>query len=135
MKRTAVNKDLRRQVFERDHYTCRYCGSTEGPFQADHVYPFVKGGETTIANLVTACPTCNNKKGSKVGIWPRSAGIRVVMRKLSPSPRLGAIFLLLGVQIVVFSTLTIVGVVPPSYSGVPGLIIVLAAIYLLRRGA
>jgi hypothetical protein len=65
-----ISEVLRRQVFKRDNYTCRYCGYTGGPLHADHVYPESKGGETTLENLVTACPNCNERKSNKVGIWP-----------------------------------------------------------------
>jgi hypothetical protein len=65
-----MDEKIRHRVFERDNYTCRYCGSKEGPLHADHVYPWSKGGETSIENLVTACRSCNGKKSNKVGMWP-----------------------------------------------------------------
>lgn len=56
---------LRIQVFERDAYTCAYCGTvTEHP-HCDHVVPLARGGETVLENLVTACPSCNCSKGGK----------------------------------------------------------------------
>jgi hypothetical protein len=72
--KTPIPGNVRQAVFERDSYTCRYCGDKHGPFQADHVYPESRGGETTISNLVTACQKCNNKKHSKVGMWPKPIG-------------------------------------------------------------
>lgn len=69
-KKQPIPPRLREKVFARDGHTCRYCGSKSGPFQADHVYPESKGGETTMSNLVTACKKCNNKKRAKIGIWP-----------------------------------------------------------------
>jgi len=71
LKRDVISPELRERVLKRDSYACRYCYSTNGPFHMDHVYPFSKGGETTYANLVTACSRCNVKKGAKVGVWPR----------------------------------------------------------------
>ncbi len=71
MKRESISEELRQQVLQRDHYTCRYCGSKDGPFHADHVYPVSKGGETTFSNLVTACEDCNLKKSSRIGLWPK----------------------------------------------------------------
>lgn len=65
-----IPEKMRKLVFKRDGYTCRYCGSKEPPFHADHVYPECRGGETSIDNLVTACESCNLKKASKVGVWP-----------------------------------------------------------------
>lgn len=69
-----MDEDIRRRVFERDGYTCRYCGSTKGPFHADHVYPFVKGGETSMENMATACARCNLRKHASVGMWPLPIG-------------------------------------------------------------
>ena len=76
MTKTPIPKGLRRRVFERDGYTCRYCGASgEGvSFHADHVYPESKGGETTLNNLATACAGCNHKKYTSVGMWPKPIG-------------------------------------------------------------
>lgn len=56
---------VRAKVFERDNYTCRYCGSQSQPFDCDHVNPVSKGGLSVIDNLVTACAPCNRSKGAK----------------------------------------------------------------------
>lgn len=69
-----MDEKIRHRVFIRDKYTCRYCGSKKGPFHADHVYPYIKGGETSTQNLVTACQHCNSKKGSRIGVWPKPIG-------------------------------------------------------------
>lgn len=74
-KKDNIHGNLRRRVFERDNYTCRYCGSTIGPFHCDHVYPESKGGMTVIDNLATACQVCNQKKHAKIGIWPAPSDI------------------------------------------------------------
>lgn len=73
-KKQTIPDKTRKRVFERDNYTCRYCGSKKGPFHTDHVYPESKGGETTLNNLVTACGHCNQGKGAHVGIWPKPIG-------------------------------------------------------------
>jgi hypothetical protein len=70
-KRDKITKELRDRILKRDGHACRYCYSKIGPFHMDHVYPFSRGGETTYANLVTACSHCNSKKYNRVGIWPR----------------------------------------------------------------
>lgn len=57
---------LREQVFERDKYTCQYCGCQEGPFECDHVVPVSKGGGDDPDNLKTACKPCNRSKGAKM---------------------------------------------------------------------
>lgn len=64
-KRDAVPNRLRFEVFKRDGFTCVYCGARPPGvvLNADHVVPVVDGGPTDLANLVTACATCNNGKG------------------------------------------------------------------------
>lgn len=64
--REAIPAHVRRAVFERDGERCVYCGAVDGPFHLDHVFPFSRGGSTTIENLVVACVPCNLSKGSKM---------------------------------------------------------------------
>ena len=52
-------------VFLRDCFSCQYCGSGE-ELTFDHLLPRSKGGETNWENVVTACSTCNVKKGGKL---------------------------------------------------------------------
>lgn len=56
---------IRRTVFERDSFTCQYCGERGGKLECDHVLPVAKGGKTEIVNLATACFRCNRSKGSR----------------------------------------------------------------------
>lgn len=74
VKMQRMDQSVREKVFKRDNYTCRYCGNKEGPLHADHVYPFSRGGETSINNMVTSCESCNLKKSNKVGIYPLPIG-------------------------------------------------------------
>ena len=53
---------LRQMAFERDGYLCSYCGNTDGPFEIDHIFPRVKGGENTLENVTVACRRCNRSK-------------------------------------------------------------------------
>lgn len=57
----------RRKVYERDGYTCRYCGTPVTPYTAtlDHLVPMAAGGTNGLDNLVTACLACNTRKGKK----------------------------------------------------------------------
>lgn len=55
----------RREVFHRDHYTCQYCGTKTKDLTLDHVVPRHSGGKHTWDNLVSACRTCNHRKGGK----------------------------------------------------------------------
>lgn len=56
---------MRKQVFERDNYTCKYCGQKDGLLEIDHVVPRSRNGGDDIDNLVTACFPCNRAKGAK----------------------------------------------------------------------
>lgn len=63
--RYRTREVLKRAVIARDGEVCRYCGTTDGPFQLDHIHPRALGGSDDMANLAVACPTCNNRKGAK----------------------------------------------------------------------
>ncbi len=55
-------------VFLRDRFTCQYCGEP-GPTQQltfDHIVPRSRGGRTTWENVVTACSSCNLRKGGRL---------------------------------------------------------------------
>ena len=52
-------------VFLRDRFSCQYCGSKD-ELTFDHLLPRSKGGETNWDNVVTACSSCNVKKGGKL---------------------------------------------------------------------
>lgn len=58
-------RSLREQVFERDDYTCHYCGSRGVRLECDHVLPVSRGGGHDLDNLVTACFACNRSKRAK----------------------------------------------------------------------
>ncbi len=62
------------EVLKRDGYRCRYCGKRGDDFHFDHVFPYSRGGETTVANIVLACPSCNQSKHAKIGIFPKPIG-------------------------------------------------------------
>lgn len=54
----------RQNVFKRDSGRCQYCGSTRD-LTLDHVLPRSKGGKTSWDNLITACKSCNSRKGDR----------------------------------------------------------------------
>jgi 5-methylcytosine-specific restriction endonuclease McrA len=66
----------KRKIFQRDQYTCIYCGmaGSNENLTLDHVLPKSRGGDDTSFNLVTACYKCNNAKGDKT---PEEAGLRL----------------------------------------------------------
>lgn len=61
----AVKEKLRWEIFRRDNFACRYCGTTaeDGAIlQVDHVIPRSRGGRDVPQNLLTACRACNAGK-------------------------------------------------------------------------
>lgn len=54
-------------VLERDDGVCGICGGDVDPtnFHVDHVIPLALGGEHSYANVQTAHPLCNIRKGAK----------------------------------------------------------------------
>ena len=62
---------LREAVFQRDNYTCRFCGNSTHKepnllLEIDHIIPVAKGGCTVEENLQTLCWKCNRQKSSKI---------------------------------------------------------------------
>jgi hypothetical protein len=49
----------------RDGQRCVYCGTEEGTFHFDHLWPVSKGGSEKANNIVLACEQCNLSKGGK----------------------------------------------------------------------
>jgi 5-methylcytosine-specific restriction endonuclease McrA len=58
-------KMTRREIFRRDNFTCQYCGRHMPDLTIDHVLPRHLGGKHIWLNVVTACPTCNHRKGGR----------------------------------------------------------------------
>lgn len=68
-------KTRRTAVFERDDYTCQYCGARGVQLQCDHIIPFSRGGPHDLGNLTTACKPCNQSKRAKTPEeWHRDVG-------------------------------------------------------------
>ncbi len=72
-----VPRRFRRQVtntflFARDAYRCQYCHRGHGELRSrecltrDHVVPISRGGGNEWTNVVTACSTCNTRKGNSL---------------------------------------------------------------------
>ncbi|MEK9893731.1 MAG: HNH endonuclease [Pelagibacteraceae bacterium] len=59
------HKPSRAMIYKRDGNKCQYCGATKD-LTIDHIQPRSLGGQDTWENLVTACSTCNSKKGGKL---------------------------------------------------------------------
>lgn len=56
----------KKNVMVRDGFKCVYCGIEDERFTIDHIIPKAKGGKSTFENCVTACRSCNNKKGDRL---------------------------------------------------------------------
>ncbi|MFV0378581.1 MAG: HNH endonuclease [Mangrovibacterium sp.] len=66
--RIPISTMLRFEIFQRDNFTCQYCGKTKNDgakLVIDHKIPISKGGTDSIDNLVTACNECNLGKSNK----------------------------------------------------------------------
>jgi len=85
----------RRAVLVRDAYTCQYCTKSfaHTKLTLDHVLPRSRGGKTTWENIVTACKSCNNKKGNKT---PHEANMPLL--KKPTQPRYIAIAFMTGLE-------------------------------------
>ena len=84
-------KLTRLEVFQRDHYTCQYCGKETRQLTLDHVIPRYRGGQHVWENVVSACVSCNRRKAGKT---PEEARMRLI-RPPSP-PRGHALFYIPG---------------------------------------
>ena len=53
-------------IFERDGFTCAYCGKSSyedcAKLTVDHIIPRSRGGGNVAGNLVTSCGLCNSTK-------------------------------------------------------------------------
>lgn len=63
-----ITDKLRQSIFERDNYTCQYCGRSayDTDLEIEHIIPISKGGNDDTRNLVTACSECNRSKGARI---------------------------------------------------------------------
>lgn len=67
--RKLMTPKLRKQIKERDCYTCQICGKymlDEVGLHIDHIVPIAKGGKTVPSNLQVLCSKCNSSKGAKL---------------------------------------------------------------------
>ena len=80
-----VPRRFRRQVtntflFARDSYRCQYCHRSHQELKSrecltrDHLIPISRGGGNEWTNVVTACSSCNTRKGNhlphEIGMFP-----------------------------------------------------------------
>ena len=107
MKFIHVPRRFRRQVtntflFARDHYRCQYCGRNQVELKhresltRDHLIPLSRGGSNDWTNVVTACSSCNARKGNhmpaEIGMHPATPPVEPhfvhlswAVRRLTPA--------------------------------------------------
>lgn len=78
----------RHNLFIRDKFTCQYCGKKYANSQLtyDHIIPKSRYSKnkklsTNWYNIVTACRSCNHKKGNKT---PKEAGMDLIQSPIEP---------------------------------------------------
>ena len=87
-----VPRRFRRQVtntflFARDHYRCQYCGRAQTELRhrealtRDHLIPLSRGGTNEWTNVVTACSSCNTRKGNRL---PGECGMQPIVPPHEP---------------------------------------------------
>lgn len=70
MSANPVKVSIRYFVYERDNYTCQYCGlnigeNDTGNLTVDHIVTKKAGGLHHEDNLRTSCRICNSRRGEK----------------------------------------------------------------------
>ncbi|MCX7670457.1 MAG: HNH endonuclease, partial [Anaerolineae bacterium] len=55
------------RLFARDRHVCAYCGRqfAEADLTVEHIVPVSRGGQHVWTNVVTACRSCNTRKGNR----------------------------------------------------------------------
>ena len=82
IKRPYRQRKLTRfEVFNRDRYTCQYCGKETKQLTLDHVIPRYRGGQHTWENVVSACVPCNRRKAGRT---PQEAGMSLIHPPYQP---------------------------------------------------
>lgn len=87
-----VPRRFRRQVtntflFARDRYQCQFCGRPQMALRSrecltrDHLVPLSRGGTNDWSNVLTACSTCNARKGHHL---PDEVGMRPLHPPVEP---------------------------------------------------
>jgi len=70
MSANPIKVSIRYSVYERDKYTCQYCGVSIGKknskdLTVDHIVTKSSGGLHHEDNLRTSCRLCNSRRGEK----------------------------------------------------------------------
>ena len=87
-----VPRRFRRQVtntflFARDNYRCQFCGRSQQELRQrecltrDHLVPLSRGGTNAWTNVLTACSSCNTRKGNHL---PAECGMHPLVAPHEP---------------------------------------------------
>jgi len=82
----------RKNVLQRDNFTCAYCGIQPGQRQrgvilthnnmtVDHILPVSRNGKNTWSNTICACQACNSRKGNRT---PHEASMKLLWEPKTP---------------------------------------------------
>ena len=73
-----------RELFRRDDNLCMYCGRELPDFSLtrDHIVPLSRGGKDVWSNVVTACKSCNTRKGGRT---PEQASMPLLAVPYAPN--------------------------------------------------
>ena len=65
---SAEWKELRKQIYKRDNYTCQICGKhcKKQEIQAHHIIPYHISKDNNLTNLITLCFVCHMKEERKI---------------------------------------------------------------------
>lgn len=69
--RHAEWREHRRQILERDRYTCQHCGDKDN-LEVHHIQPRHERGTDNPSNLVTLCENCHTKSDVYRAYFKRS---------------------------------------------------------------
>ena len=76
VKRPYRERKLTRfEIFNRDRFTCQYCGKETRQLTIDHIIPRYRGGQHTWENVVSACVPCNRRKAGRT---PQEARMKLI---------------------------------------------------------
>jgi 5-methylcytosine-specific restriction endonuclease McrA len=72
------------KLFARDRHVCAYCGGrfVEDDLTREHIVPTSRGGTDSWMNCITACRSCNGRKGNRV---PEEAHMTLLYLPYTPS--------------------------------------------------
>jgi len=90
----TISKKMRVEIFERNGFTCQYCGATKGdpdPYcdtkkltlHIDHKIPIAQGGKSSKDNLRVLCSACNAGRSNIQMPTETARNILAQIRKLS----------------------------------------------------